>query len=160
MKRLCVLWMIALLPCNFAWSAQVPPEALTKADVQSLVRISQLSEWIGLPVALSTGLCVQANYAGAWPQSGLNGIPQRSENLLQQAWETCNTTEEGLRLVKQMREILQSQIRRLAQPYAALSKCQRDAAPGIDIQKCFAAAFGRPLNKEEQRMLLVGVRIQ
>jgi hypothetical protein len=158
MKRLWALWAIALLHCSLVSAKEVPSDALTKEEVQSLVRVRQLSKWIGSPVALSTGLCVQQNYAGAWPQAGLNNISLRAENMLQQAWETCNTTGEGLRLVKQVRELLQNQILRLTQPYRALSQCQKEVVPAAEIQSCLVSAFGRPLNEEELRRLVNSVQ--
>ena len=154
MRCLWALWTVASLSCSFVSAEEIPLDGLSEEDGQSLVRITQLAEWMGSPVSLATGLCVQRNYAGAWPASGLNDISTRAESMLHQTWETCNTTGEGLRLVKQMRELLQGQIIRLTQPYAALSRCQSNTVPSVDRQRCLVGAFGRPLNEEEQRMLV------
>jgi hypothetical protein len=158
MKCSWALWATALLAYGLASAEEISSDGLTREEGQSLVCIQQLSEWIGSPVALTTGLCVQRNYAGAWPASGLNNMSTRAESLLQQAWETCKTTGEGLRLVKQVRELLQGQILRLTQPHAALSRCQAKTVPEIDTQRCLVSAFGRSLFEEEQRALVTTVQ--
>jgi len=153
-KRLWAIWAVTLFGCGLASAEGIPADGLTREEGQSLIRIRQLSDWMGSSVSLATGLCVQRNYAGAWPASGLNSIPMRAENMLLQAWETCNTSGEDLRLVKQVRELLQGQILRLAQPHASLNRCQKETTPAADNQSCFASAFGRHLNEEEQRTLV------
>ena len=159
MRRLSALCMAALIWGSSACSASPPqpppspPLPLTSEEVQSLIRIDQLSEWVGYPADLSTGLCVELNYPGSWPAAGLQGISQRTENMLQQTLEACNTPANDTRLVAQIREIIQSQVLRLAQPHNDMSQCRKVAAQVVSVEKCLVFALGRPVSPAERKLL-------
>ena len=154
MRRLSALCTAALIWGSSACSAPPPPPLpLTSEEVQSLIRIDQLSEWVGYPADLSTGLCVELNYPGSWPAAGLQGISQRTENMLQQTLEACNTPANDKRLVAQIREIIQSQVLRLAQPHNDMSQCRKVAAQVVSVEKCLVFALGRPVSPAERKLL-------
>ena len=118
-----------------------------------MIRIDQLSEWMGYPADLATGLCVELNYPGSWPEAGLQRMSQRAENMIQQTWEACNTPADDKRLVQQMREIIQSQLLRLAQPHDDINRCRKVEGPTATVEKCLIFALGRPVRPAERKLL-------
>ena len=156
MKRLYALCTAVLFWSSSACSAPppLPPTlTLTSEEVQSLIRIDQLSEWMGYPADLATGLCAELNYPGSWPSAGLQGMSPRAENMLQQTWEACNTPAADKRLIQQMREIIQSQLLRLAQPHDDMSRCRKVEGPAATLEKCLVSALGRPVSPAERKLL-------
>lgn len=153
MKRLSALCTAALIWGSSAWSATPPNLSLTSQEVQSLIRIYQLSEWMGYPVDLPTGLCVELNYPGPWPSAGFQGMSARAENMLQQTWEACNTPANGKRLIQQMREIIQSQLLRLAQPHTDMSRCRKVAGQKATVENCLVSVLGRSVSQAERKLL-------
>ena len=153
MKRLSALCTAALFWSSSAWSAPPPALPLTSQELQSLIHIDQLSEWMGYPADLATGLCVELNYPGPWPAAGLQGMSAHAENMLQQTWEACNTPAADKRLIQQMRQIIQSQILRLAQPHDEMSRCRKVAGQAATLEKCLVSALGRPVSPAERKFL-------
>ena len=157
MKYLYALCTAALFGSSPAWSTPPPPMPLTDEEVQSLIRIDQLSEWMGYPVDLATGLCVELNYPGSWPAAGLQGMSQRAENMLQQTLEACNTPAIDNRLVQSIRITAQAnysqQILRLRQPLGDMSQCRKVSGLQATAENCLVFAVGRPVSSTERKLL-------
>ena len=162
MKRLSALCTAALIWGSSACSTPPPlppppPLPLTSEEVQSLIRIDQLSEWVGYPADLSTGLCVELNYPGSWPAAGLQGMSQHAENMLRQIWEACKTPAIGNRFVPHFAKIMrinmnQQQASRLRQPHDDMSQCRKDSGPAATAENCLVFAVGRPVNSAERKL--------
>ena len=161
MRRLSALCMAALIWGSSACSAPPPlppPLPLTSEEVQSLIRIDQLSEWVGYPADLSTGLCVELNYPGSWPAAGLQGMSQHAENMLRQIWEACKTPAIGNRFVQQVIKIMQinndrQQASRLRQPHDDMNQCRKVSGPAATAENCLVFAVGRPVSSAERKLL-------
>jgi hypothetical protein len=126
---------------------------LASDDVRALARVEQLSRWSGEPVDLAAGLCVDLNYAGPWPDSGLSALSPNAESLLVQTWEACRTPMADKRLVAQVRAALQERIAKLGAPHAALARCRAISTGVEELERCMSAAFGRPLDPADRRRL-------
>ena len=161
MKRLSALCTAVLIWGSSACSAPPlpppPPLPLTSEEVQSLIRIDRLSEWVGYPVGLATGLCVELKYPGSWPAAGLEAMSQRAENMLQQTLEACKTPAIGNRFVQGIRETVQinysQQILRLRQPHGDMSQCRKVSGPAATAENCLVFAVGRPVSSAERKLL-------
>ncbi len=159
-------WPRASAAALLAWpllAAQASPTPpLPDSDVTALVRTAQLADWLGEPVPLDRGLCMQAQLRGRWPAADSGPATERQREALRSAADACHLSDgpggqprDGDRgVVTDGRAQFLVLVARLQASRQALDSCRQQ--PGEDSERlsCASRVVGRALNPQEQRWLL------
>jgi len=139
-----------------------PAQPLPDSEVAALVRTAQLADWLGEPVTLDQGLCVQARLRGRWPTADGGPATEHQWEALRSAVDACHLSagtngqpRDGDRgVVTDGRAQFLVLVARLQASRQALDSCRQ--LPGEDVERlaCASRVVGRTLNPQEQRWLL------
>ncbi len=153
---------VALLAWPLLAVQASPPQPLPDSDVAALVRNAQLADWLGEPVTLDQGLCVQAQLRGRWPTADSGPVTERQWEALRSAADACHLgagtsgqPREGDRgVVTDGRAQFLVLVARLQASRQALESCRQQPAEDSERLSCASRVVGRALNPQEERWLL------
>jgi hypothetical protein len=146
-----------------AAGAETQAPAVSQDDLQALLRTGQLAQWLGEPVFLAQGLCIQERYALRWPTAQSGPETEQAEDALRMARERCaeSTTPSApggtvptTRLVSEAKAEFRRRLQRLYGPQLAIRACRQQSEEAASLDECLRLALGRPLSAQEQRWLL------
>lgn len=155
----------ALLACPTvgAWASPTNVgDAFTDRELTALVRSAQLGSWLGVPVSLPQGLCIQSRLHGHWPASDDGPTTERQSEALRSAADACFSTSDPAGQPRQGDRGLVTDGRaqflvlaaRLQVARQALDLCRQQPGDEAGRVACAQRVVGRSLRPEEQRWLL------
>lgn len=135
---------------------EAPPDA---QDVESVLRTGQLRQWLGQPVTLAEGLCIQLRYPMRWPDARKGPGSDREEDALRLSREYCSAAlGDGntgpSRLVVEAKTEFRARLQRMYGVQFTIQACQKHNADAGRVAACVHLAVGRTLSEQERRWLL------
>jgi len=144
------------------------PASVVDSDVRTLLRIAQMSDWVGEPVSLAQGICVQPDLSQEWPSGHIptDRQLQRLQTELERCVHQVGTPQPGAMasplayrpgdrgLLTGARTDFDTRLRRLVMLRLGLQTCWKFPADSTDQVQCLQRWAGRRLSAEEQRRLL------
>lgn len=153
-------WVGVVLVAGQALAADATQTTASQSfeDVEVLLRVGQLQEWLGAPLTLAEGLCIQQSYGMRWPAAPTGPAGAREEDMLRLAREHCASAlgsgGEAQRLVTEAKLNFRERLQRLYGLRLTIQACLNQHADAPAAEVCVVQAAARPLSAQEQRWLM------